>query len=404
MRTWVVIAVVCSVCFQFGAQAQVVKPLVPAVSVPVEIDRGLVFIPVVVQDSFSCVLLFDSGTTGIQLFKDVASALSGRVNVQKRVLDPRDSLNYGHLNHQRIEVGGLHFTADKLHIMQRTRMPQMTGHRFDGVIGTALLDAYVVRIDYGKQRLELYDKATFEGWAGVPAIDYTLTDGIPSIPVPCRMNQLSLQPIMQIHTGFRDAMAITRRYADKRSLFDYFPTYFYFSPVVAPGHRVPARQVTWDAVNLLGMSFRGVPVWMSRREDGFTGTRKADGIIGAGLLSTCIVTFDHGRKQLYLEPQASQKQPLIVSWHGMRLVMTPDFSQCLVDDVLPGSPAEQIGIQVGDELLAVNGESLAYQSMQNIEALISGSERLIELHYRHEKLIFRKVFRLGPVRAPGPQP
>ena len=126
--------------------------------------------------------------------------------------------------------------------------------------------------------------------------------------------------------------------------------------------------------------------------------------MGAGLLSNFTVTIDHDRRQLYLEPLSATLHVPVVSWHGMRLVMTPDFSQCLVDDVMPGSPAEQAGIQVGDELLAVYGESLAYKSMQQIDALLGGSERLIELHYRHDKLIFRKIFRVSAQLAPEAKP
>lgn len=404
MRRWAVVAYLLLVGMATGLAAQVYKPLVPAISVPVDIDRGLVFVPVVIQDSLPCVLLFDTGTRGICLFKDVASALPDRVNVQKRVLDPRDSLNYGHINHPQVTVGDLHFTADKLHIVQRTRMPQMVGHRFDGVIGTALLDAFVVRIDYANSRLELFDKSTFEGWPGVPAIDYVVSDGIPALAVSANISRQSLQPMLQLHTGFRDAVAFSKRYADKKDLFDLFPDYFYFSTVVAPGHRVPARQVTWPSISMLGVSFSDVPVWMSRREYGFIAGKKADGIMGAGLLSNFNVTFDHSRRQLYLEPSSKTLRVPVVSWHGMRLVMTPDFSQCLVDDIMPGSPAEQAGIQVGDELLAVYGESLAYKSMQQIEELLGGGERLIELHYRHDKLIFRKIFRVSAQHPPGVKP
>lgn len=404
MRRWVFVAFLFLVGMTTVLTAQVTKPLVPAVSIPVDIDRGLVFVPVVINDSLPCVLLFDTGTHGVCLFKDVASALPDRVNVQKRVLDPRDSLNYGHINHPQIALAGLHFTADKLHIVQRTRMPQMVGHRFDGVIGTTLLEAYVVRIDYANSRLELFDKSTFEGWPGVPAIDYMVTDGIPALAVSATINQQPLQPILQLHTGFSDAVAISNRYAGKKNLFDYFPEYFYYATVVAPGHRVPARQVTWPSISLLGVSFSDVPVWMSRREKGLFTTKTADGIMGAGLLSNFTVTIDHDRRQLYLEPLSATLHVPVVSWHGMRLVMTPDFSQCLVDDVMPGSPAEQAGIQVGDELLAVYGESLAYKSMQQIDVLLGGSERLIELHYRHDKLIFRKIFRVSAQLAPEAKP
>jgi len=79
------------------------------------------------------------------------------------------------------------------------------------------------------------------------------------------------------------------------------------------------------------------------------------GNIGCGILSRFRLTFDYTHKKLYLKPNRSLKEPFEFSTSGIELIaIPPHYTEVQVGGVRPNSPADRIGLQAGDKIMAVD--------------------------------------------------
>jgi carboxyl-terminal processing protease len=61
-------------------------------------------------------------------------------------------------------------------------------------------------------------------------------------------------------------------------------------------------------------------------------------------------------------------------YSGIGVVMLKNSEGAAVIDVLPNSPAEKVGIQTGDKIIAINGKNMADEKIEQISLLLRGDE------------------------------
>lgn len=85
---------------------------------------------------------------------------------------------------------------------------------------------------------------------------------------------------------------------------------------------------------------------------------------------------NHDRFSEYFSPQNLESFSQSIEGHfsGIGLSVVPVKRGLRAAQVFPGSPAEQAGIEVGDTVVSVDGESIAGQSSQEATAKIKGPE------------------------------
>jgi hypothetical protein len=129
------------------------------------------------------------------------------------------------------------------------------------------------------------------------------------------------------------------------------------------GGSVPAQVTLLDRVSFGGVEFRSVPGGFEPA-GGTLDSAEGHGNIGMPLLSRFrIIITDYAHDALWLTPAADAvSRPFDRDRSG--LFVSPAGDYLTVTFVAPGSPAERGGWQVGDEILAVDGQPISpsYQS------------------------------------------
>src|SRR5262249_25108272 len=83
----------------------------------------------------------------------------------------------------------------------------------------------------------------------------------------------------------------------------------------------------------------------------------AAGNIGGSILKKFRCTFDYARKEMILDPVSDLADPVPFDASGLVLITSgAAFDTITVSRVIPQSPAEEAGLQVGDQLLSVDGK------------------------------------------------
>jgi hypothetical protein len=111
-----------------------------------------------------------------------------------------------------------------------------------------------------------------------------------------------------------------------------------------------------------------------------------DGNLGVGILKKFDVIFDYPDNLLYLRPGAFFKEPFEHDMSGLEYYTTNDFRHVIVSRVEPGSAADDIGMEKGDEIMSVNFRPVAQMTLEDLDEIFeSRNNRSIFLEIYHDK-------------------
>lgn len=117
-----------------------------------------------------------------------------------------------------------------------------------------------------------------------------------------------------------------------------------------------------------------------------------DGNLGIGILKKFQVIFDYPDNTLYLKPGPLFKEPFEHDMSGLEYYSAGNFSHVIISRVEPGSPGDQIGLERGDEITAINFKPVEKMTLEEIDAIFrsrDGRGILLEIYHdkRYDKVI-----------------
>ena len=122
------------------------------------------------------------------------------------------------------------------------------------------------------------------------------------------------------------------------------------------------------------------------RKPHITASISRDGNLGVGILKKFDVIFDYPDNLLYLKPNNFFKEPFEHDMSGMEYYSTNDFEHVLVSRVEPGSPADNLGIERGDEIVSINFKPVTKMTLEDIDSIFeSRDNRSVLLEIYHDK-------------------
>ncbi|MDD5186312.1 MAG: PDZ domain-containing protein, partial [Paludibacter sp.] len=122
--------------------------------------------------------------------------------------------------------------------------------------------------------------------------------------------------------------------------------------------------------------------------------QERDGTIGSEILSRFNLFIDYSQKQLFFKPNSNFKKPFNYNIAGIEVTQVlPLIPQTEVWRVWENSPAAIAGVQVGDQIIEINGQKAFQMSVGEIKMLMeTPSKGTMELTLlRNDKQISVKI-------------
>lgn len=289
-------------------------------------------------------LMLDTGATHLVLGPTVAAraGLSSGAGMQFETFGgARGSARLGQLH--TVRVGAL--TLDRV----PTATVALPGYFQDGLLGLPFLRRTPFALDYEKGILTLGSAARQLakplGRGLKLNTDRMLTVEVQVDGAPARL---------VIDTGAGQEVILRHRFVERRSLRKRHPDRL---KVVTGGNLLGLMRGEICRLDSLRIGPHTMPHVFAEFEDAAGAAETdVDGVIGAGLLRRFHVIMDVAAKRLWLEPNSRfGSQPRIPPVVRSGLVCGPDW---VVVDLVPGSPAQEAGVLVGDRVLSVNGKGV----------------------------------------------
>lgn len=265
------------------------------------------------------------------------------------------------------------------------------GIHVHGLIGYYFLNSFVVKINYPAHRMKFYQHDVKTKIEGSPfPIELVLNKPYMQIPVMAP-NVGLVQAKLLMDSGASFALSLESLDSQKFPLPDSNITAnlgMGFSGLIS-GHIGRINSMKLGEVVLENV--------LTNYPDYEEGAAKVlltgrNGSIGAELMRRFHMTFDYRNQLVYLKLNSALQSSFEHDMSGMEIYMEEGKSnRFFVERIEPGSPAEELGIEAGDELLDVNfktRESLDLQSIVQQFRAGDGRNVLLKLARRGE-IIFK---------------
>lgn len=216
----------------------------------------------------------------------------------------------------------------------------------DGFLGLSFLRQFAVRLDYEHKLLSFAPPASSNLTGVGPGV---ALQGDGRLVIQAEVDGAAAKLV--VDTGAGQSLILRSWFVDEQKLRARYPRRL---NVVTGGGLLGLTRGEISRLQTLKLGGHTLTNVFVEFETG-TDNRRDDiaGFIGAGILSRFNLTFDPAGKRMWFEPNSSRAMaPLPSATLRSGLVWLPEGT---VADIIPGSPAAEAGVRLGDRLLEVDG-------------------------------------------------
>jgi hypothetical protein len=328
--------------------------------IPFELeDNGHIYLKVRVNTSKEVLnFIFDTGATSDLLDSAAAEKLGLESDYQQPVSGAGGSQIYKMVLNQKLVLDE-NIEVDKTHLvlMNLARLNKVSEKTIDGILGYSLLKKYNAKIDYDNKKLVLYDKEEVINTIGYTAVPFEFGNGIPipQFDVSITLNNgesyngkilfdCGAGITLMANTPFCEKNALSKR-AGKSMILK--------SENLARGSI--SEEIAIKSISVGGFRLDELTVLLAHDKEGVSSYDGYLGILGSQVIKRFNVILDYKSKVLYLKPNNAFNNEFIFPLSGIKLVY--ENGKIVIYTVDETSPAYEMGIREGDEIISINGDS-----------------------------------------------
>ncbi len=234
-------------------------------------------------------------------------------------------------------------------------LSRQTGSNINGLIGSDFFRNYVVQIDYTNRRLRIYEPTNF-----------IAPKGYSYMPMVCERQKMYIElSVLETDSARQRIKMLIDTGAELTAWFETLTN----KAVSIPQKSVRAKIGEGLSGEITGVYARVQQLCIanfcvrnpivafpdSTTIQQATASSDRDGTIGSQLLSRFNLIIDRPGKKFYFKPNSNFNKPFIYNIAGIDLVQSDSFlQQPEISNVWPDSPAERVGLKVGDIISEIN--------------------------------------------------
>lgn len=367
----------------------------PLAVIPFELNTNHIFLKVNLNNAPLWFILDTGAATSVmdmERAKALGLALQGTVPIGGAGSD--NATTGAFVQGASLKIGGLEgFTTSIQVALPLTKIAQSEARLVDGILGYEFFSRYAVQLDYAARKMTVYEAKsfTYTGSGEVLPLTFKMNHPHTAIKIEAE-NGTPIECDALIDTGARSAIILARPYVEQNQLIKLTPKTYQSSAVGAGLNGISKGILGRLKTVRLGNVVIDHPVTtFSQDEKGvFASTDVLQGNIGGEILRRFRVTFDYAHKQMILEATAATKAPYEFDMSGLFLrAEGAEFKTIKVLRVQENSPASEIGIIEGDEIIAINGMPVAQFTLEVLRQMFRKDQMKYTLEFRREEKVMK---------------
>ena len=336
-------------------------------SVPFELFGDHIIIQVSVDDSEPLDFIFDTGSGYTVLDFDVAEDLH---LVKEEIRLNEVSTSFHLIKHNTLKINDFLMEKNiKVYATDLDHLEISLGRDIDGIVGYDLMHHHAVEINYDTEMMHIYElgKAPKTG----DRVPFTLHVSIPTIKgMVVLNNEEPHDGTFFVMTGAGTTMDFNSPYAEEYDVIHKTGKHYSYLVKGITQEETPHYEGHVLSLTFGKQKIEDLPIGISTANHGIQADKKVSGIIGSQVLRMFNFTIDKSEKAIYFRPNEHFGKEFNVNCSGIDMQLSKDKSKVLIHQVFEDSPADEAGIQLDDELISINGESISSMSLARAKKML----------------------------------
>jgi PDZ domain len=352
-----------------------------AAQIPAAFVRNLIFMPVRVNDSKPLLFELDSAALTSSIDPDRAAQLGFRIENER----PGSPAASPSIQNVVLSIPGVDIPVPSLPVISRQNFAAETGQSCQGILGKDFFDRVVIEVDYIRQTVQLHDPSVFTYDGAGKSFPLTFPTGLPLLRAKSEVEgRKTIDADFELATALDASVLFFRSFTDAEKISAaHFKSVSASYPQIDGGAKILLGRLRTFQI---GPYLVETPIGIfSQSNLGAAPDRKLAGAIGADFLHRFSVIFDFPHQRVVLEPNLQFNHSIDEDMSGLSLVAKgTNLKTFEVVQVQPGTPAAEVGIQIGDILGGVDDEPAADLTLAAIRDLFR------QVGHEYKLLIDRK--------------
>ena len=284
-----------------------------------------------------------------------------------------------------LKVEGLDFYINNYDILT-----SVYGEKIDGIIGYSFFSRYIVKVNFDSIQIEVFEPGSIR----YPRGGYLLHPLFTTLPIQPLVltDERTVNANFYLDTGAGLSFLLSKDFADdsavlmkKRQLL----------PIQAQGLGGNKRMMITviKEVRIGPYRFKKVPTYILDDEYNATSYPFLGGLLGNDILKKFNITFNYKKREIHLLPNSHFRDRFEYSYTGMSIFFID--GKIIIDDIIPGSPADKAKFKKDDIIIAVNNNvTNDINQYKDILQSTDGKVRVVVMRNNSPQII---MFRVGKI-------
>lgn len=335
--------------------------------------------------------ILDSGSSGISLD-------SGTVSYLKLKPEPSDKTirgiagirKVGFLYGRTLNFPGLAVEKLDFHVNDYSILTSVYGEQIDGIIGFSVLSRYIVKINYDSLKLEFWSQGTIR----YPRGGYLIKPILSTLPVEfARVKDGATSTARFLHDiGAGICLMLSQDYVEDSAILSR-KRKLWAKEGEGVGGKIDMNMTVVKEFKLGPYRFRNVPTYVFDDIFNVTSYPYLGGIIGNDILRRFNTILNYAKRDIYLLPNSHFRDGFDYSYSGLELYYVD--GSIIIGDVAKGSPAEDVGLQEGDVVVAINNNFS--QNLNQYKLTLQGASEKVRIIVRRKGDLKQFDFRVKSI-------
>jgi predicted aspartyl protease len=369
-------------CFLFAQQKQdfpEARPLgfvlpdgVDKTTIPFELHNNLIVISVLLNSTLPLKFVLD---TGVRITVLTEKSLTDLLNLQytRKITIPglggEKLVDAYVVNNITLNIGKVRGSGHTILVLEEDllQLKNYLGVNVHGILGYELFDRFVVDINYNKKIITFYKPTSYKKKQRFNELSIAIEDTKPYIEANFVIRNKTIEKgKFMIDTGASHTMLFDTRTAD----YIYVPQPYITSALGRGlGGTIFGSVARIDKLWIDKYEFKGVIATFPDPESYDTSGERnfRNGTLGGGMISRFHIIFDYSNNKIYVRKNRAFRNRFEFNLSGLIIrakgVYLREFE---IDNIRKNSAAEAAGLQVGDEILEINGVRTYKLDLDNV--------------------------------------
>jgi hypothetical protein len=300
-------------------------------------------------DSLNFIL--DTGGGGISLDSSTAIAYNMPTRPSEKTIKGVGGIRkVSFLYNARLGLPGLSVENLNFHISDYSILSEVYGVKIDGIVGHSFLSRYIIELDYDSSLMHVFTQGQYI----YPLGGHLLNPMFTSIPIQSVQfsDNGNFTHRFYLDTGGGLNFLLSERFVKDSAVLTRKRKGPFLTQAEGLGGRVNMRITTVRAIKIGPYRFKKVPTLLFDDEFNMLNYPFIAGLVGNDILRRFNVTLNYAKQEIHLIPNTYFGDQFDYAYSGLSVFLID--GRVVVDDVVPGSPADRAGFKMNDIIISIN--------------------------------------------------